>query len=59
MASTAPSCRDRVAERRGAVALARHFSEAEGLSIAPYRRTPGSLAGDRDGVFLRPDWPER
>ena len=29
-----PSAADRVAERRRAVALARHFREAEGLSIA-------------------------
>ena len=30
----APALTDRVAERRRAVALARHFREAEGLSIA-------------------------
>ena len=31
---TASALADRVAERRRAVALARHFREAEGLSIA-------------------------
>jgi transcriptional regulator with XRE-family HTH domain len=34
MASAVPSAYDRVVERRRAVALARHFREAERLSIA-------------------------
>jgi DNA-binding NarL/FixJ family response regulator len=34
MSSPSSSVRDRVHERRRAVALARHFREAEGLSIA-------------------------
>jgi AraC-like DNA-binding protein len=34
MASVGPAAYDRVLERRRAVALARHFREAEGLSIA-------------------------
>ena len=45
---------DRVAERRRAVALARHFREAEGLSIAQIDRPSRPLAGDRQGVLLRP-----
>jgi predicted transcriptional regulator len=34
MPSDGPAAYDRVLERRRAVALARHFREAEGLSVA-------------------------
>jgi hypothetical protein len=47
----------RVVERRRAVALARHFRESEGLSIAEIAAS-GSLAGDGQGVLLRPDGGE-
>lgn len=43
---------DRVSERRRAVVLARHFREAEGLSIAQIARPAGSLSGDGQGVLL-------
>ena len=35
--------------------LARHYREAEGLSIGADRRSLGSLLGDGEGVLLRPD----
>jgi hypothetical protein len=56
MGTKVATCRaDRVAERRRAVALARHFREAEGLSIAQIADPSGTHAGDDQGVFLRPD----
>jgi hypothetical protein len=45
---------DRVLERRRAVALARYFREAEQLSIAQIAGRLGSLAGDGEGLLLRP-----
>ena len=56
MAPNSPAvANDRVTERRRAVALARHYREFEGLSISADRRPPRSLAGDDQGVLLRPD----
>ncbi len=49
------SSAERVAERRRAVALARHFRKAEGLSDYPDRRAPRPITGDRQGLLLRPD----
>ncbi len=47
MAPHEPATTDRVVERRRAVALARHYREAEGLSIAQIAdrlgRSPGSV----------------
>jgi len=40
-ASGSSAANDRVAERRHAVALARHFRESEGLSIAEIARRLG------------------
>ena len=45
---------DRVTERRRAVALARHYREAEGLSIAQIAHRLGRRR-DGQGVLLRPD----
>jgi hypothetical protein len=47
--------RDRVLERLGAVVLAKHFRDAEDLSIARIAEPP-SLAGDRPSRLLRPRW---
>ncbi|HET7047765.1 MAG TPA: sigma-70 region 4 domain-containing protein [Solirubrobacteraceae bacterium] len=46
---------DRVAERRRAVALARHFRDAEGLSIAEIADRLGRSPATVKGVLLRPD----
>ena len=49
MRTTTGTPLDRVAERQRAVALARHFREAEGLSIAQIAqrlgRTPATVKG--------------
>ena len=45
---------DRVAERRGAVALARHFREAEGLSIAQIADRLGRSAATVKAYFYDP-----
>jgi hypothetical protein len=43
---------NRVVERRRAVALARHYREAEGLSIAQIADRLGRSPGDDQGVPL-------
>jgi hypothetical protein len=53
MSSPSSAVYDRVAERRRAVVLARHFRKAEGLSICPNRRAPRSIASDDQGLLLR------
>ena len=45
---------DRVAERRRAVALARHFREAEGLSIAPIADRLGRSPATVKAYFYDP-----
>jgi DNA-binding NarL/FixJ family response regulator len=55
MASPAPRpSLDRVTERRRAVALARHYREAEGLSFAQIAERLGRSRATREGVLLRP-----
>ena len=45
---------DRVSERRRAVALARHFREAEGLSITQIADRLGRSPATIKAYFLRP-----
>ena len=44
-----------VLDRRRAVALARHYPRGRGPLDRPDRRSPRPLAGDDQGVLLRPD----
>jgi AraC-like DNA-binding protein len=50
----APALTDRVAERRRAVALARHFREAEGLSIAQIADRLGRSPATVKAYFYNP-----
>ena len=50
----APGASDRVAERRRAVALARHFREAEGLSIAHIAHRLGRSPATIKAYFYDP-----
>ena len=43
---------DRVAERRRAAQLARHYRDEEGLSIAEIARRLGRAEGDREGLSV-------
>ena len=45
---------DRVHERRRAAALARHYRDVEGLSIAEIARRLGSRRSDGQGLPVRP-----
>ena len=54
MASDGPAAYDRVLERRRAVALARHFREAEGLSIAQIAERLGRSPATVKAYFYDP-----
>jgi AraC-like DNA-binding protein len=54
MASPQPGAYDRVSERRRAVALARHFREAEGLSIAQIAQRLGRSPSTIKAYFYDP-----
>ncbi|MBV9338532.1 MAG: hypothetical protein JO243_21800 [Solirubrobacterales bacterium] len=55
MASRRPSAGyDRAVERRLAAALARHYRDAEGLSIAQIAERLGLLTRDGQELLLRP-----
>src|ERR1700694_2260785 len=49
---------DRVVERRRAVAAGEPLPAGRGSDDRPDRRPTRSLAGDDQGVLLRPDWRE-
>ena len=51
MGTTTETPLDRVAERQRAVALARHFREAEGLSIAQIAERLGRAPATVKGYF--------
>ena len=54
MGATANPPLDRVAERRRAVALARHYREAEGMSIAQIAERLGRAPATIKGYFYDP-----
>src|SRR5947199_9805688 len=54
MRTTTATPLDRVAERERAVALARHFREAEGLSIAQIAQRLGRTPATVKGYFYDP-----
>ncbi|HEY1516718.1 MAG TPA: hypothetical protein VGF91_09895 [Solirubrobacteraceae bacterium] len=54
MPTTTPAPIDRVAERQRAVMLARHYREAEGLSIAHIAQRLGRSAAAVKGYFYDP-----
>jgi hypothetical protein len=54
-AERAPVAYDRVVERRRAVALARHFREVEGLSIAQIAGRLGRSAATIKAYFYEPN----
>jgi DNA-binding NarL/FixJ family response regulator len=54
MGTTTDASLDRVAERQRAVALARHFREAEGLSIARIAERLGRAPATVKGYFYDP-----
>jgi predicted transcriptional regulator len=54
MRTTTGTPLDRVAERQRAVALARHFREAEGLSIAQIAQRLGRTPATVKGYFYDP-----
>jgi DNA-binding NarL/FixJ family response regulator len=54
MAAIESAPRDRVAERKRAVLLARHYREAEGLTIAQIARRLGRAPATVKGYFYDP-----
>jgi len=54
MGTTTDTSPDRVAERQRAVALARHYREAEGLSIAQIAERLGRAPATVKGYFYDP-----